>query len=139
MRTYAPAPTLAVLERVLEEPSLARGVVHHEVRPATEAKHADWPDWLDPRLRAGLAKRGIERPYLHQADAIEAVHAGTDIVVVTPTASGKSLCYTVPVLQALAEDPSARALFLFPTKALAQDQVAEISELVRDAELEVSS
>ncbi|MFN8630290.1 MAG: DEAD/DEAH box helicase [Chloroflexota bacterium] len=139
MRTYAPASTLAVLEQILEEPSLARGVVHHEVRPATEPKHADWPAWLDPRLRAGLAKRGIERPYLHQADAIEAVHEGKDIVVVTPTASGKSLCYTVPVLQALAEDPSARALFLFPTKALAQDQVAEISELVRDAELEVSS
>ena len=139
MRTYAPAPTLAVLERILDEPSLARGVVHHEVRPATEARYAEWPAWLDPRLRAGLAKRGIERPYLHQADAIEAVHAGHDVVVVTPTASGKSLCYTVPVLQALAEDPSARALFLFPTKALAQDQVAEISELVRDAELEVSS
>ncbi len=125
MRTYAPAPTLAVLERLLEEPSLARGVLHHEVREATDATFGDWPSWLDPRLRAGLAKRGIERPYLHQAAAIEAVHAGRDVVVVTPTASGKSLCYTAPVLQALAEDPSARALFLFPTKALGQDQVAE--------------
>ncbi len=139
MRTYAPATTLAVLEQVLGEPSLARGVVHHEVRPATDAQFAEWPGWLDPRLRAGLAKRGVERPYLHQAEAIEAVHDGRDVVVVTPTASGKSLCYTVPVLQSLADDPSARALFLFPTKALAQDQVAEISELVRDAELDVSS
>ncbi len=139
MRTYAPAPTLAILERLLEEPSLAGGVVHHDVRPASEAAFGAWPAWLDPRLRAGLAKRGIERPYLHQAEAIEAVHAGQDIVVVTPTASGKSLCYTVPVLQALAEDASARALFLFPTKALAQDQVAEISELVRDAGLELSA
>ncbi len=60
-------------------------------------------------------------------------------MVVTPTASGKTLCYTVPVLQAIAEDPSARALFLFPTKALGQDQVAELSELVRDAGLEVAS
>ena len=85
------------------------------------------------------ASRGIERPYVHQAQAIEAVHAGQDIVVVTPTASGKSLCYTVPVLQALAEDPSARALFLFPTKALGQDQVAEFSDLVRDAGLQVAS
>ena len=59
--------------------------------------------------------------------------------MVTPTASGKSLCYMAPVLQSLAEDPSARALFLFPTKALGQDQVAELSELVRDAGLEVSS
>ena len=127
MRTYAPAPTRAVLERLLEEPSLARGVVHHEILAAREAVYGDWPGWLDPRIRAGLAKRGIERPYVHQSDAIEAVHAGEDVVVVTPTASGKSLCYTVPVLQAFAEDPSARALFLFPTKALGQDQVAELT------------
>ncbi len=139
MRTNAPANTMAVLERLLEEPSLARGVVHHEVRPARDAIYGEWPSWLDPRIRDGLAKRGIARPYTHQADAIEAVHANEDIVVVTPTASGKSLCYTVPVLQALAEDSSARALFLFPTKALGQDQVAEFSELVRDAGLEVSS
>ena len=139
MRTYAPASAIDVLERLLDEPSLARGVVHHEVRPAIEARYGEWPAWLDPRLRAGLAKRGIERPYIHQADAIEAVHAGEDVVVVTPTASGKSLCYMAPVLQSLAEDPSARALFLFPTKALGQDQVAELSELVRDAGLEVSS
>ena len=138
MRTYAPAPTRAVLERLLEEPSLARGVVHHEVRPR-DARPRGVAGVAGPADPAGLAKRGIERPYVHQADAIEAVHAGRDVVVVTPTASGKSLCYTVPVLQALAEDPSARALFLFPTKALGQDQVAELSELVRDAGLEVSS
>src|SRR3954449_1041776 len=139
MRTYAPASTRAVLEQLLEEPSLARGVVHHEVIEARSATHADWPGWLDPRIRSGLAGRGIERPYLHQAEAIEALHAREDVVVVTPTASGKSLCYTVPVLQSLAEDPSARALFLFPTKALSQDQVAEFGELVLDAGLEVSA
>src|SRR6185312_6508399 len=118
MRTYAPASAIDVLERLLEEPSLARGVVHHEVRPAVDARYGEWPAWLDPRLRAGLAKRGIERPYIHQADAIEAVHAGEDVVVVTPTASGKSLCYMAPVLQSLAEDSSVCALFLFSTKAL---------------------
>ena len=81
---------------------------------------------------AGLEDRGHRASlYSHQAEAIEAVHAGEDVVVVTPTASGKSLCYTLPVLQALAEDPSARALFLFPTKALGQDQVAEFGELVQ--------
>ncbi len=139
MRTYAPVPTRAVLDQLLEEPSLARGVLHHEVLPAREAVHGDWPEWLDPRIRAGLAGRGIERPYVHQSEAIEAVHARQDIVVVTPTASGKSLCYTVPVLQAIAEDPSARALFLFPTKALGQDQVAELGDLVHDAGLTVSA
>src|SRR4051794_16756144 len=139
MRTYAPVATRGVLEQLLDEPSLARGVVHHEVVPARTATHADWPVWLDPRIRSGLAGRGIERPYLHQAYAIEAVHAGQDVVVVTPTASGKSLCYTVPVLQAIAEDPAARALFLFPTKALGQDQVAELGDLVHDAGLTVSA
>ena len=97
------------------------------------------PAWLDPRIRAGLASRGIERLYTHQADAVEAVHAGEDIVVVTPTASGKTLCYALPVLQAIADDPAARALFLFPTKALGQDQVAEFAELSRAAGMSISA
>jgi len=139
MRIYTPASVEAVLDQLLEEPSLARGVVHHEVIPARQAAYADFPGWLDPRIRSGLAARGIERLYTHQAEAIEAIHEGRDTVVVTPTASGKTLCYALPVLQALAEDPSARALFLFPTKALGQDQVAEFGELSRVAGLSVSS
>jgi DEAD/DEAH box helicase domain-containing protein len=139
MRTYAPAATDAVLADMLDEPSLARGVVHHRHIPARAAEFGAHPDWLDPRIREGLASRGIERLYTHQADAVEAVHAGEDVVVVTPTASGKTLCYAVPVLQAIAEDPAARALFLFPTKALGQDQVAEFSELARAAGLSISA
>jgi DEAD/DEAH box helicase domain-containing protein len=139
MRTYAPASTEAVLDRLLEEPSLARAVVHHEILPPREAQTAPFPDWLDPRIARGLESRGITSLYSHQAEAIEAVHAGEDVVVVTPTASGKTLCYTLPVLQALAEDPSARALFLFPTKALGQDQVAEFSELARASDLRVAA
>ncbi len=139
MRTYAPAPTATVLDRLLEEPSLARAVVHHEVIPARPADTAPLPDWLDPRIVTGLAARGISSLYRHQAEAIAAVHDGEDVVVVTPTASGKTLCYTLPVLQALAEDPSARALFLFPTKALGQDQVAEFSELARASELAIAA
>jgi len=139
MRTYAPATTEAVLDRLLEEPSLARGVVHHEVLEPRPAVTAPFPDWLDPRIVRGLESRGIGSLYSHQAEAIEAVHAGQDVVVVTPTASGKTLCYTLPVLQALAQDPSARALFHFPTKALGQDQVAEFSELARASELQVAA
>jgi len=139
MRTYAPASAETVLARLLEDPSIAGTVVHHEVLPARPAAYADFPTWLDPRLRVGLASRGIERLYTHQAEAIGAVHEGRDIVVVTPTASGKTLCYALPTLQALAEDPAARALFLFPTKALGQDQVAELSALARLAELPVSA
>ncbi len=139
MRRYAPASVEAVLDELLAEPAFARGVVHHELIPARSAIAAPLPDWLDPRIRRGLASRGIEDLYIHQAEAIEAVRAGEDVVVVTPTASGKTLCYTLPVLQAIAEDPTARALFLFPTKALGQDQVAELSELARAAELSVSA
>ena len=131
MRYYEPAGVEAVLDRLLAEPSLSRGVVHHAIVPAREADFVPMPDWLDPRLRAGLATRGVEHLYRHQAEAIEAVRAGEDVVVVTPTASGKSLCYLVPTLQALADDPTARALYLFPTKALGQDQVAELGELSR--------
>jgi ATP-dependent helicase YprA (DUF1998 family) len=94
MRTYAPAGTEAVLAGLLEEPSLARGVVHHRHIPAKPADYGPWPAWLHPGLRAGLEARGIERLYAHQAEAVEAVHAGEDITVVTPTASGKTLCYS---------------------------------------------
>src|SRR6266480_838115 len=140
MRTYAPAMTETVLRGILDdEPSLARGVTHHAVLPAREAVWQEHPDWLDPRIRAGLASRGIERLYSHQAEAIEAVRAGRDVVVVTPTASGKTLCYALPALQAIADDPAARALFLFPTKALGQDQVAEFAELSRAAGLAISA
>jgi DEAD/DEAH box helicase domain-containing protein len=139
MRTYAPGEVEDILARLLDEPSLARGVVHHAVLPARPADLVDPPAWLDPRLRSALRARGIERLYRHQHEAIEAVQAGEDVVVVTPTASGKTLCYALPVLQALADDPAARALFLFPTKALGQDQVAEISDLARLAELEIAA
>ena len=137
MRTYAPADPSTVLGRLLEEPSLARGVVHHEVIPAREAAYADMPSWLDARIVKGLASRGIDRLYTHQAEAIDAVHAGEDVVVVTPTASGKTLCYALPALQSIAQDPAARALFLFPTKALGQDQVAEFGELAASADMSI--
>jgi DEAD/DEAH box helicase domain-containing protein len=139
MRTYAPAGPAAVLERLLDEPSLARGVVHHETIPPAEAVYGEWPTWLAPGVLAGLRARGIERPYIHQAQAMEAVHAREDVVVVTPTASGKSLCYAVPILQAISDDPAARALCLFPTKALAQDQVAELAMLARESGLDAST
>ena len=138
MRTYAPAGTETVLERLLEEPSLAAAVTHHARLPARAAVTAPFPSWLDPRIVRGLEDRGISSLYSHQAEAVEAVHAGEDIVVVTPTASGKTLCYALPVLQALAEDPSARALFLFPTKALGQDQVAEFAGLAKASSLDIA-
>ena len=139
MRTYAPADAETVLANLLSEPSIARGVVHHEIIPARAAVHAPFPDWLDGRIADGLRSRGIDALFSHQAEAIDAIHGGEDVVVVTPTASGKTLCYALPVLQAIADDPASRALFIFPTKALGQDQVAEFGELSRASGLTVSA
>ena len=94
--------------------------------PAQPAKVVPFPDDLHPRLREGLADRGLEGLYTHQREAYDLVQAGKDLVVVTPTASGKTLCYNLPVIDRVLKDPDARALYLFPTKALAQDQLAEL-------------
>jgi DEAD/DEAH box helicase domain-containing protein len=97
--------------------------------PARQAAYAPWPDAIDPRVRAALEARGISQPYSHQALAIDHALARRNVVVTTPTASGKTLCYNAPVLSRVLQDPAARALYLFPTKALAQDQLAELHTL----------
>src|SRR5688572_613516 len=109
--------------------------------PAVAASYAPFPDRTDPRLIGSLAARGINQLYTHQAQAFAHVLGGRNVVTITPTASGKTLCYNAPVLNAILQDQSTRALYLFPTKALAQDQLAELhtlSELVtRDSDLEI--
>src|SRR5229473_860016 len=97
--------------------------------PAREAQWADFPAWVNADLASAYAAKGIRRLYTHQAAAAEAVHAGKNVVIVTPTASGKTLCYNLPVLNATLENSDTRALYLFPTKALAQDQLAELHDL----------
>jgi DEAD/DEAH box helicase domain-containing protein len=97
--------------------------------PARAAQWAEFPAWVHGDLRAAYKEKQIERLYCHQAAAAEAAHAGKDVVVVTPTASGKTLCYNLPVVHAILENPDTRAIYLFPTKALAQDQLAEIHDL----------
>jgi DEAD/DEAH box helicase domain-containing protein len=94
--------------------------------PALTARYTPIPETLDDRLKQALASRGIDRLYSHQGEAIEHAVAGRHVVVITPTASGKTLCYNAPVLNAILQDASSRALYLFPTKALAQDQLAEL-------------
>src|SRR5438045_9121882 len=101
-------------------------VTRWERIPARPARYAAFPEWLDGRIAAALRRRGIGELYSHQAAALESTRAGRHTVVVTPTASGKTLCYNLPVLDAIAKNASARALYLFPTKALAQDQLAEL-------------
>jgi DEAD/DEAH box helicase domain-containing protein len=106
------------------------------VVPAKSGRYAPFPAALDVRLTRALSSRGVERLYSHQAASWESVLAGRHTVVVTPTASGKTLCYNLPVLQA-ALQRKAKALYMFPTKALAQDQVAELLELNQAGELGV--
>jgi DEAD/DEAH box helicase domain-containing protein len=97
--------------------------------PAREAQWADFPGWVHSNLADAYSAKGIHRLYTHQAAAAEAVHAGKNVVIVTPTASGKTLCYNLPVLNSVLENSDTRALYLFPTKALAQDQLAELHDL----------
>jgi len=99
--------------------------------PPAAARCGPFPPGIDPRLRAALAERGVTDLYSHQAEAIASTLAGRHVVITTPTASGKTLCYNVPVLNSVLADPSARAFYLFPTKALAQDQLAELDHLSR--------
>jgi len=97
--------------------------------PAKEGQYGEFPQWMHADLVAAYAAKGVRRPYTHQAEAAEAVHAGKNVVIVTPTASGKTLCYNLPVLNAILDDTDTRALYLFPTKALAQDQLAELHDV----------
>jgi DEAD/DEAH box helicase domain-containing protein len=99
--------------------------------PAKEAEWAPMPDWVRPELAKAYRSKGIDRLYSHQAEAAEKAHRGENVVIVTPTASGKTLCYNLPVLNAVLENPDTRALYLYPTKALAQDQLAELEDLGR--------
>ncbi len=97
--------------------------------PARAADFRTMPQWVRGELVAAYRAKGIEQLFSHQAAAAELAHTGKDFVVVTPTASGKTLCYNLPVLNSLLEQPDTRALYLFPTKALAQDQLAELHDL----------
>ena len=97
--------------------------------PAREAQYAPMPEWVRRELADAYRDKGIEQLYSHQAEAVECVHRGDNIVIVTPTASGKTLCYNLPVLNSIIENPDTRALYIFPTKALAQDQLMELQDL----------
>ena len=117
------------LEEILESPDFAPYIAANHLLPAESGLFADFPADLDKRIVQLLAARGINRLYTHQAEVWDRVRENKNVVVVTPTASGKTLCYNLPCLQALLSDESARCLYLFPTKALSQDQQSELNEL----------
>jgi len=107
--------------------------------PAREPVFADLQEPLHPTLQEALKRIGIDRLYQHQAEACDAARRGENVAVFTPTASGKTLCYNLPVLDTLLKDPKARAFYLFPTKALAQDQLRKLQEFGLSRELPSST
>ncbi len=118
-----------VLDAFREGRRFRSGVTLWKVSEPEPARYGEFPSGIDQRLRSVLSSSGIEQLYSHQSEAVEAILSGKHTVVVTPTATGKTLCYALPIAQRILDDPNSRALLLFPTKALARDQVTGIESL----------
>jgi DEAD/DEAH box helicase domain-containing protein len=129
MLTERPSSPELAIERLVTDPVLAPLIAAHRELEPLPPRHAPWPDGLHPGLVSALRGRGVEALYTHQAQAVISALAGRNVCVVTPTASGKTLCYNLPVLDTVVRDDAARALYLFPTKALAADQLVELRAL----------
>jgi DEAD/DEAH box helicase domain-containing protein len=128
-----------ILEEIKLQESFHENIVHWHTIEAKPAKTEELPEELHPKLIDALKKKGIEHLYTHQKSAFDFVQANKSIVAVTPTASGKTLCYNLPVLHSILTNPNNRALYIFPTKALAQDQKSEINEIIQAAEMNLNS
>jgi DEAD/DEAH box helicase domain-containing protein len=128
-----------IVDSLRTDRALSQNISHWKTYPARPASYADYPQGLDRRLVDALRSRGIDRLFSHQAEAIEAVMHDRNVVVVTPTASGKTLCYNVPVLNRIMREPATRALYLFPTKALSQDQLAELYDLIQEIGIDIKT
>ncbi len=128
-----------LIEHMRHSPMFQQRITAWHDMPARPARTAPFPLWVNPHLVSALRARGIHELYTHQREAVDAVHRGEHVVVVTPTASGKTLCYNLPVLNTILEDPNARALYLFPTKALAQDQLANLYSLTTELNRDIKT
>ncbi|MEM8712987.1 MAG: DEAD/DEAH box helicase, partial [Planctomycetota bacterium] len=132
-RTRRAVSVEAIAKRLQTEVPWKKRLVHWREAAARPGITEAWPERLDPRLTEIFSSRGVLEPYSHQARAIDAALQGEDVLVATPTASGKTVCYTAPVIQSLLESGgSARSLFLYPTKALSQDQTVGLTALVEE-------
>lgn len=121
---------LEIIKELEEDFTVRPYLTSLEHLPAKEACLEDFPEWLDGKLVENLKRDGINRLYSHQASALRAIHDGQNVVTVTPTASGKTLCYNLPVLDTILKKPESRAIYLFPTKALSQDQLGELYRMI---------
>ncbi len=128
-----------ILESFKTDPAIKNNISHWEIIPPREGIYEDFPEYLDARLISLFDKRGINKLYSHQRSAVDSIHSGQDTVIVTPTASGKTLCYNLPVLDSIIKNKSTRALYLFPTKALSQDQLAELTGLIDALDIDIKT
>ena len=128
-----------LLERLKNAPDFMANVTAWRTIPPRPARYASWPEKVDHRLIAALERHGVHQLYTHQAECFEAALKEEDYVVVTPTASGKTLCYNLPVLSEILRNPDARALYLFPTKALSADQVSELYEVIEEMHADIKT
>lgn len=124
--------TAEFIKELKNDPSFMQNVACVREIPGRAASFGEFPEELDGRIIEVLKNRGIEKLYSHQSKALSYAFSQKDFVVVTPTASGKTLCYNLPVLSSILKDNAARALYLFPTKALSSDQVAELYSMIQD-------
>jgi len=125
----------AVLARWRNDKQTARSIVLDHRVDAVPGRYTPIPDELAPQVAEALRKRGVEKLYQHQAEAFLLSRAGRDVVIATPTASGKSLCYNLPILDAMVRAPDTRAMYLFPTKALSRDQEEAVRALLGESGL----
>ncbi|MCE1247068.1 MAG: DEAD/DEAH box helicase [Firmicutes bacterium] len=127
------------LEFIKRDKSFMENLKAWRVISPRQPVFADFPENANPRIEEALKKRGVEKLYSHQATAWSNIKNGKHVCIVTPTASGKTLCYNLPVIDKILSDPEARALYLFPTKALSQDQVMELQEIVEVLEADIKT
>jgi DEAD/DEAH box helicase domain-containing protein len=127
------------MQDIIHELKQNKQIVHWHTIAAKPAKTAPIPDSIDDKLSNALQARRINELYTHQVEAYETIKRGKNFVAVTPTASGKTLCYNLPVLQSVLENSDSRALYLFPTKALAQDQKSELNEFIEQIGVSINS
>ena len=128
-----------LIEHFKTDEDFNKQIVHWHTIDEKPAQLVDLPYEIDDRIRKALNKRGVEKLYTHQKSAFQLAMEGRSFTAVTPTASGKTLCYNLPVLQTIMDNPDSRALYIFPTKALAQDQKSELNEIITEAEVSINS
>ena len=128
-----------IIEHIQTDEQYSNNIVNWHTIPEREAQTVPFPVSIDSRLKEALQSRGVKELYTHQGQAIDITRKRENFVAVTPTASGKTLCYNLPVLQQIIDDPSSRALYIFPTKALAQDQKSELNELIEELGININS